>query len=195
MTKITHSESGFSLVEVMISSALLCLAIIGTNIEWIQQQQAQSGLDLQFKARNVLQSVISQVAGSASEFPSYTSSGSDRLTYVACFDELGAQRKNSTGKSSFTLMQVSADALSKPLSLTSGSGDAPGNRICASAANTSAMTGGLEAHVTPLGIGTNGERLFQADVVILEISNAGTNGKDARAYQANVKSIRQNFSL
>lgn len=186
------NQAGFSLVEVIISSAILSIAMVGASMEFAQQIEAESAMNTQLGARVVMNQVISTVFSGASQFPYMQSSANpgNSIIYVTCYRDDGSQlpaiNPSTTGSVGVAL---STNIPTGPAPNGGGLGactwTTPGTVLwgiplgpCVCQQNQ----GGYEAHVVPLS-----PHSVRVDVITLTNGlNAGVTNpagiKDARSF-------------
>ena len=123
-------KSGFTLVEMMISFAILMVVILGVSMQYMQQMKMQSGAALQTQARVSLNEIISKIKGTPNDFPAIYSASNLPISFIGCYDHKGVPMTNSSGHRSFVAKFLNEQERRMP------------TEICASGA------GGLEIHIT-----------------------------------------------
>lgn len=151
-----HRESGFSTIELLISSAVLLVAIAAVSTQYVSQVKLEKGLNQNLQSKTIMDSVISTVSGSPQNFPPLRN-GANFPVYVACLDNNGA-----------ILTDYSA------MVLTSPSQPAPtaAGGTCASNDTSGCLCGwsGVESHLNYSG----GLYLLDAHVIRYSKSADGT---------------------
>jgi Prokaryotic N-terminal methylation motif len=189
---LISNSQGYSLIEIIISAAILMIAILGANLQYIQQMQAQSGVSLQIGARQLLNQSISTVTGNPALFPKIVS-GTQSLSYVGCFQENGVQQGHdydpvSPGPTPTAIPTPSFVGvfITGNLGQPASDPERPGSYICTQ------NKGGFEVHIT--WDSSNIRRIVYIDVITLFNGNPSAN-KNYRQYSPSVTSIRSTVYL
>lgn len=88
------NRQGFSILESVVSSGILAIAIMGANMQYIQQMKAQGSMNVTGKARAVMNQSVAEVISNPNNYPNI-SNGMLSSTYVLCYDANGASFANS----------------------------------------------------------------------------------------------------
>jgi type II secretory pathway pseudopilin PulG len=158
-----QNQSGFTILETIIAAGILTIAIIGVNLQYIQQLKAESADTLQLQAAQILDQVKNNVISNPGQFPIVQSSNGTPVVYVGCFKENGAIQGHfgdppqSPDLSYIGIFpELSGRDLSKSLQDPLSK-----NPICMQG------IGGIEIHISASSSGLTGKSL-QIDAVILE---------------------------
>lgn len=166
---IAASNGGFSMIEVMVSAAVLAIAILGLAMELAAQKAAKGSVDTANTGRRVMVRLVDSVVSQPYRFPPF-SNGGTQMVYVGCFDENGGPVPTDPaapipGVKDY--IGVYSITPSSPASFTAvlpvGSG-----QVCTQ--NNPAQPGGFEVHVAPPPVGA----AYKIQVAVIPISAAGT---------------------
>lgn len=149
-------SAGFSTIELLISSAVLLVAIAAVSTQYISQVRMEKGLHQNLQSKTIMDSVISTVSASPQSFPPLKN-GANFPVYVACLDN------NGTVLNDYSAMVLGSP--SQPAPTVAG-----GN--CASNNTAGCLCGwsGVEAHLNYSG----GLYLLDAHVIRYSKSADGT---------------------
>ncbi len=85
MTVRKSSNSGYSLIEILLSLALLSISILMVAVQQTLQMQSEGGAGLQMAARQLLQETAAELVANHASFPNVTSPDGVPLVYVGCY--------------------------------------------------------------------------------------------------------------
>lgn len=118
--RILGEERGYSLVEMMISGAVLAISIVLVAYQQTSQFRAQRGITMQGQGREILQQILSKITQDQAQFlplQNSTEQGYLQVVYIGCFDSTGVARdhdysysgmKTRTGFIGLTVSSVSS---------------------------------------------------------------------------------------
>lgn len=87
----TSSYSGFTLVEILVSSTIF-LGVLSIALQYgTHTQRLTSGQNTKMQAQAILTQILSKVKGSSGDFPALVAQDGSSLVYVGCFDRSGTQ--------------------------------------------------------------------------------------------------------
>ena len=133
-----HPQTGFTLIESMISMGLLSLAALAISYQFAEQVKSKSAMDRQVQGRNALRETMTSVAAHPEQFPAADDGSGVPIVYVACFaEQIGS--KSNTGNPVFTgYFPASGEVFDQPMTTTLPcTGVLGGTNV-----------GGIEVHVT-----------------------------------------------
>ncbi|MBU6376279.1 MAG: type II secretion system GspH family protein [Bdellovibrionales bacterium] len=137
MKLVRISKSGFSLIELSVGVAILAIAFVGAMSQLNNSQRLMAGRKAQLQTRNILLEVISVIRGSPGLYPALEVKDFGNLTYVRCYNTVGAEvptRQKQVGAIGVPLTQ---DDLRKPAKIKV---DAGTDFVCGE---------GFEVHLQP----------------------------------------------
>ncbi|MGE4233345.1 MAG: prepilin-type N-terminal cleavage/methylation domain-containing protein [Bacteriovoracia bacterium] len=92
-----NTLSGFTLIEMLVSSALLSIAILGIQLQYTQVSLSEGSQNTQMQARGVLEQVVSRVKASPGLFPALYDATGKPISYTACYTLKGVPLPNKFG--------------------------------------------------------------------------------------------------
>lgn len=85
------NEQGFSLIEVMVSGAILVVLMLGVAYQQTAQYQRHGAARIESQARQTVSQILSRIATSSKDFPEIVVGGTS-VTYIGCFSDDGTQQ-------------------------------------------------------------------------------------------------------
>ena len=207
-SRIHESQQGFTLIEIMISVALLSISILGASYAFIGQKKATQGLVLQSQGQQIVRQIISRIEGAPGLFPYLLASTGNPITYVACFSSSGEPLPNTvldaiTGKNKIGYYGVdlgqiyaasdpnnAASKFNSPVTgAAAGSGAAffcPQNKGAGVGMIAGYLAAGIEVHVSRLlvAVGSSGTASYGSMRIHTIILNDGSVNTNNRQYSA-----------
>jgi len=87
---LLSDDAGFTLVEVMVSSALMIVSLLAASYSFVSQKTLSKSQDIQSQAKQTLDQIVAKIQSNPNQFPLLLdSTNSYALTYVACFADDG----------------------------------------------------------------------------------------------------------
>ena len=93
------NQAGFTLIEVMVSGALLSLAVVGASYEYVQEVKGKQSALNQAQGRQLLSELVQKAASNPDLFPNVVN-GASNIIYMTCYTldgSLGPSPTQSTG--------------------------------------------------------------------------------------------------
>jgi hypothetical protein len=89
-----NDSKGFSILEVVVSGAILMIVLWGVNLQFLEQLKSQKGIQSQTQAQLVMNQVIQDAIAHPERIPPIQEGRSptaDPMSYVGCWSEGGVQ--------------------------------------------------------------------------------------------------------
>ena len=113
LTTILNNKTGFSLIEILVSAAILSGVLFGVITTFSDQKKSAKLTVKRFNAKKLLLSEMMKIGNSFAQFPSFSSEGNG-VVYMRCFTKEGTLTPSLTGDAQYIVLKIPEEDLMKP---------------------------------------------------------------------------------
>ncbi len=150
MMKSIRNERGITVIEAVVTGAIMAVILFFAFRQLSGIQSRQSDLAQRLRMRELIEMELSKLKGMASAFPPLVDAAGGAFSYVRCFARTGSPSANSSGSMNYSVLKVAPTPVPTPSGICSGSEmevqilpdkDAPGH----ASINAFVLLGGVKA--------------------------------------------------